>query len=127
MCGTNLPIGTAVITTVALALQSFGLPYVLTGGGPSGATTTPMVDMVQVGFSTLRLGPAAAEATILLIALMLLGLIAGSLVILSGLRMEVDGSQLTDTSDRSHATAESSRSQPTEESHQRQSTDESSR
>src|SRR5258708_21926685 len=38
----------------------FDQPYVMTGGGPAGATQTLMLLMVQIGFSEQRIGQASA-------------------------------------------------------------------
>ncbi|MQA85720.1 MAG: sugar ABC transporter permease [Streptosporangiales bacterium] len=82
----------AVIVTLAVALQSFTYPYVMTQGGPADQTLTPMLDTFRSGFLTLEFGAAAAQAMLVLVVLMVLGLGAACVIILTGLRVEVDPS-----------------------------------
>jgi ABC-type sugar transport system permease subunit len=82
--------GLGVIAIPALALQTFVFPFVVTGGGPRDATVTAMLEMYNLGFRNLQTGVGAAQATVLLLILGVLGLLAALLVILTGLRMEID-------------------------------------
>lgn len=72
----------------ALAVQSYTPSAVLTGGGPAGATATLTLLQFQYGFQNFRFGPAAAVATLVLAAPLLLGLVAGLVVVATGLRLE---------------------------------------
>jgi ABC-type sugar transport system permease subunit len=82
--------GLLALAAVALALQGFTYPYVISAGGPRGTTTTPMLLLYRSNFVLASLGSGAAVATLLLIPLMLLGIGATVLVIASRLRIEVD-------------------------------------
>lgn len=84
--------GLAVIATIAVALQMFTFPSVMTGGGPNRATQTPMVFAFQDAFEGFNFGVGAAAASLLLIVLAVLGILATLLVILTRLRIEVDAS-----------------------------------
>ena len=81
--------GLAVLTVLALTLQTFTYPMVITAGGPARQTVTPMLDVFSDGFRLLATGLGAAGATIVLVLLMVLGIAAWLIVALSGLRFEV--------------------------------------
>ena len=83
----------AVLATIAVTLQEFTTPFMLTGGGPNRATTTPVLAMFATGFSQRSFGPAAAAATLLLLMLACLGIAATILIIVTGARLEVDRDQ----------------------------------
>jgi len=78
---------TGMLATMALAVQSLVPSYLLTAGGPRGTTTTLELLLFNA-FRTFRLGEGAAVATLLLIVLAFLGLVAGAIVALAGLRLE---------------------------------------
>ena len=78
----------SALAAVATAWQTFSLPYLLTRGGPASATTTLMLLQYQAGFVSLQLGLAAAVATLSLLLLAVLGVLAALLVILSGARLD---------------------------------------
>jgi ABC-type sugar transport system permease subunit len=82
--------GLAAITLVAVALQTFTYPFVITGGGPRDDTYTPMLSMYGLSLLRFDFGYGAAAGTLLLIMLMGLGLLAGLVVLLSGLRFEFE-------------------------------------
>jgi hypothetical protein len=82
--------GLAAIAVVAVALQSFTYPSIITGGGPARTTVTPLIDVYDYGFRRFEFGLGAAPATLLFILLMLLGLGAALIVLGSGLRFEFD-------------------------------------
>ncbi|GAB3415489.1 hypothetical protein [Flindersiella endophytica] len=82
--------GLGVLTIPAIALQTFTYPYVVTAGGPANSTVTPMLEVFDLGFRRLSIGPAAAASTVVLVVLGLLGLLAALLVIFTGLRIEHD-------------------------------------
>jgi ABC-type sugar transport system permease subunit len=78
----------STLAAVASALQTFSSPYLITRGGPASATTTLMLLQYQVGFVNLQLGLAAALATLSLLLLAGLGVLAALLVVLSGVRLD---------------------------------------
>src|SRR5690606_38013476 len=76
--------GLAAITVLALGLQIFTFPFL------AGDQDSTIVRIVRNGLQVLAGGPAAADASLLLIVLMLLGVGAWLLVVLTGLRIEID-------------------------------------
>jgi ABC-type sugar transport system permease subunit len=78
----------SALAALASGLQTFNLPYVLTNGGPAAATTTVMLYEFQFAFRLLQFGPAAALATLILAPLVVMGLLAGVLLVVSGARFE---------------------------------------
>jgi hypothetical protein len=78
--------GLAAVAVVAASLQVYAYPTLLS----QGRTLTPLLAQYQTAFVGFRMGPAAAQATVLLGVLALLGLLATVVVILTGLRVEVD-------------------------------------
>jgi hypothetical protein len=81
--------GLLAMGTVAMAVQSFAIPWVLTRGGPLQSTQTPLVQIYDFALARLQFGPGAAQATILLAVLALLGLGAWLLIFLTRLRVEM--------------------------------------
>jgi hypothetical protein len=81
--------GLLVSGVVAMALQTFALPLVLTRGGPIRSTQTPLYQIYDFGVFRLELGPATANATILLAVLAMLGLGAWLLMFLTRLRVQM--------------------------------------
>ncbi|MBE1485906.1 sugar ABC transporter permease [Plantactinospora soyae] len=79
------------LAVLALTLQIFTAPTLLTGGGPDGSTVTPMLDVVQDSFRIARMGLGAAGSTVLLLLLGLLGLAATGLLLASRTLIEFDG------------------------------------
>lgn len=79
---------TGLLATIALTLQSFTMSYTLTGGGPVARTTTLMLYQHEAAFQLMRFGSGAAVSTLVLVVVTLLGLIAGLIVVLTGLRLE---------------------------------------
>jgi ABC-type sugar transport system permease subunit len=79
----------ALIGTLAVALQLFTYPLVITGGGPAGQTATPMLNQYQFGLQRFEFGFSAAQATLILLPVMALGIAAALVVILTGLRIEL--------------------------------------
>ncbi len=57
------------------ALQVFGLPYVLSGGGPENASRTVVMWIQQTGFQQFRMGYASALAYIFFVAILVLTMI----------------------------------------------------
>ena len=63
------------LVTVIGALKVFTPIWVLTGGGPAGATTTLIVAMFKQGFTFFEFGYASAIAAVLFLAVLLLTLL----------------------------------------------------
>ena len=78
-----------LLATIALAPQSFVLSYVLTGGGPGGATTTLGFYQYIVTFQHFRFGIGAASNTVSLAVAVLVGLGVGLIAVLTGSRLEI--------------------------------------
>jgi raffinose/stachyose/melibiose transport system permease protein len=55
----------ALTLTVIFALRNFDVIWVMTGGGPGDATTTPSILLYELGFESRHLGTASAVAVIL--------------------------------------------------------------
>jgi ABC-type sugar transport system permease subunit len=81
----------AVLGTLAVALQAFTYPWAITGGGPARSTQTPMLQIFDLGFRRFEFGAASAMSTVLLAVLAVLGLLAAAVVIVTRLRLELDG------------------------------------
>ncbi len=59
-----------VIYNSILAFQVFDQVYVLTGGGPAGATNVVVLELYRQAFERYRFGYAAAEATVLFLLIL---------------------------------------------------------
>ncbi len=73
----TVPLMMPVIVVAALirmisAIKTYDLIYILTAGGPGGATETISYRIWKVGFTNLDMGRAAAASILLLLAIMLL-------------------------------------------------------
>ena len=66
-----------VLVTVLLLLvtnlNSFTIPYIMTGGGPAGATEIWITHIYQIAFGRIRFGLASAYSVILFIVMMAMG------------------------------------------------------
>ena len=62
-----------VLLLVVANLNSFIIPYVMTGGGPAGATDIWIISNYQIAFGRIRFGLASAYWVILFIVMMTLG------------------------------------------------------
>jgi multiple sugar transport system permease protein len=62
--------------SVVTSFLLFDQPYVMTGGGPAGATQTLMLLMAQVGFAEQRIGQASAIAVIFFVIVLGVALIS---------------------------------------------------
>ncbi len=78
----------SLITVVALVLQEMLISYVLTGGGPGNSTTTLAFLNYRTAFQFFQGGLASAFNVLMLLVLALMGLIAGILIVYSGVRLE---------------------------------------
>lgn len=78
-----------LLAVIAMTLSTLGLSYVMTNGGPAGSTSNLGMLIYQFGFRNFNMGPAAAVASLLLLITMLLGTIAGILLIVTRLRLDV--------------------------------------
>lgn len=68
--------GVTLITVLLLLvanLNAFTIPYIMTGGGPAGASEIWITDIYQMAFGRIRFGQAAAYSVILFAIMMLLG------------------------------------------------------
>ena len=66
----------ALVTVLLLLvtnLNSFTIPYIMTGGGPAGATEIWITHIYQIAFGRIRFGLASAYSVILFIVLMAMG------------------------------------------------------
>ena len=64
-----------VITTTILAFQLFDQVYVMTKGGPSDSTTTLVLQLVQQGFQSLRIGYACAISVVFFVIVLSISLL----------------------------------------------------
>lgn len=76
----TIPLMAPVILIAALirmisAMKTYDLIYILTSGGPGGATETISFRIWKIGFTNLNMGQAAAASILLLIAIMALTLV----------------------------------------------------
>lgn len=82
-----------IVTTVILSLvgsiKYFDLIYVMTNGGPNGATELLATYMLKQGFATLRFGYASAVA----VAMLVLALFVTLIVLVRGRRLPTDAKQ----------------------------------
>jgi ABC-type sugar transport system permease subunit len=81
--------GLNILATLALTLPLFTLPFMMTRGGPINSTQTLGLLYYLFAFQQLNFGPAAALMTLLLAIIILLGLAAGLLIILTRLRLSL--------------------------------------
>jgi multiple sugar transport system permease protein len=65
----------ACLIRMISAMKTYDLIYILTSGGPGGATETISFRIWKIGFTNLNMGQAAAASILLLIAIMLLTLV----------------------------------------------------
>jgi multiple sugar transport system permease protein len=68
--------GVSMITVLLLivtSINSFTIPWIMTGGGPAGASHIWITAIYEMAFGRLRFGPAAAYSVILFVILMFLG------------------------------------------------------
>jgi multiple sugar transport system permease protein len=68
---------TVIVTVLGTiwSFQSFDLIYVLTGGGPGGATSTLVFAIYRFGFQNFQMGYASAVAVVLLLAVLTLSVL----------------------------------------------------
>lgn len=76
----TIPLMAPVILIAALirmisAMKTYDLIYILTSGGPGGATETISFRIWKIGFTNLNMGQAAAASILLLLAIMALTLV----------------------------------------------------
>ena len=58
-----------LLQTVIGKMQIFDMPYIMTGGGPNNATTSPVMVIYNNAFKYLNFGPASAMSVILFLIL----------------------------------------------------------
>ncbi|MBN1221251.1 MAG: hypothetical protein JXM69_20170 [Anaerolineae bacterium] len=87
-----IPLGASwligLLATGALTLQSFIWSFALTRGGPANVTTTLGLYQYKMTFQHFRFGFGAAVASLSLMALVLLGIMAGLIIIFAGLKLK---------------------------------------
>lgn len=81
--------GVVVLALLAIGLQHFTVPYLMTAFGPADTTMTPVGLMFRHGFVEADLGLGAAVAVVLLAILAFLGVAAVLVVILTRLRVSL--------------------------------------
>ena len=64
-----------VILGTIWSFQVFDLVYVMTGGGPGGATTTIVMRLYQAGFENFQMGYASAMAMVLFVIVVVIAII----------------------------------------------------
>jgi multiple sugar transport system permease protein len=62
-----------VLLLVVTSINSFTIPWIMTGGGPAGASHIWITAIYEMAFGRLRFGPAAAYSVILFAIMMSLG------------------------------------------------------
>jgi len=62
-----------VLLLVVTSINSFTIPWIMTGGGPAGASHIWITAIYEMAFGRLRFGMAAAYSVILFVILMSLG------------------------------------------------------
>jgi multiple sugar transport system permease protein len=62
-----------ILLLVVTSINSFTIPWIMTGGGPAGASHIWITAIYEMAFGRLRFGPAAAYSVILFVILMSLG------------------------------------------------------
>jgi ABC-type sugar transport system permease subunit len=77
----------SIFTAIATALQASSLSFI-TAGGPGRSTTSMMYYIYASAFQSTRFGPGAAAATLMLIALAVMGFLTAVVILAFGLRME---------------------------------------
>ena len=68
--------GVILVTVLLLLVQnlnSFTIPYIMTGGGPAGASEIWITHIYQIAFGRIRFGLASAYSVILFVVMMALG------------------------------------------------------
>ena len=68
--------GVTLVTVLLLLvanLNSFTIPYIMTGGGPAGASEIWITHIYQLAFGRIRFGLASAYSVILFIVMMAMG------------------------------------------------------
>jgi len=69
MCGRSFLSPFLLVTN----LNAFTIPYVMTGGGPAGASEIWITQIYQIAFGRIRFGLASAYSVILFIVMMTMG------------------------------------------------------
>ena len=80
-----------MLGVIVLTLSTFTLSFVLTNGGPAGSTNTLGTLLYLLAFRNFEMGPGASMASLILFVTLLLGIIAGLVVVLSRLRLDLVG------------------------------------
>lgn len=83
--------GVGILATAALTLGTLGLGLILPSGGPGRSTLTLSLLFHQLTYVMFSFGPGAAIASLILLATLALGTAAGLLVILTRVRLAMEG------------------------------------
>ncbi|MEO3745114.1 sugar ABC transporter permease [Plantactinospora sp. B5E13] len=83
--------GVVGLGVLALTLQTYTMPALLAGVKADGSALSPVLEVLQSSFVRFQVGPGAAVATLLLVLLGLLGLLATGLLLATRTRIELDG------------------------------------
>jgi ABC-type sugar transport system permease subunit len=86
-----------LLATVALAPQTFGFISIMTGGGPARATSTIALYQYEVTLRMMRFGLGAALSALELIPLIVLGLLAGGILVFTHLQLDLAPAQALST------------------------------
>jgi ABC-type sugar transport system permease subunit len=78
-----------ILGVIVLTLSTFTLNFVMTNGGPAGSTSTLGLLIYQFGFRNFDMGQAASIASLILLITLVLGILAGFVVILTRLRLNI--------------------------------------
>ena len=62
-----------VLLLLVTNLNSFTIPYIMTGGGPAGASEIWITHIYQIAFGRIRFGLASAYSVVLFIVMMAMG------------------------------------------------------
>lgn len=81
--------GVVALGLIAVGLQQFTVPFVMTHFGPRNQTLVPVGQLYVSAFQQARLGMGAAVGTMLLLFLAVLGVAAALVVVLTRLRVSV--------------------------------------
>lgn len=81
--------GVGILGVIVWTLSTFTLNFVLTNGGPAGATSTLGILFYQLAFRNFSMGPAASIASLILLVTLVLGLLSGLVVLISRLRLDI--------------------------------------
>jgi ABC-type sugar transport system permease subunit len=77
-----------ILLALGSAAQTFTLPFVLTAGGPANATQTISLFFYKNAFQFFRAGYASAQASLMIVAAVIIGLLVG--IVIWGFRLRLN-------------------------------------